>query len=220
MEQLLSSFMDEATYLDLYGARDPTTTFLRSLHCFPQVERIFKEDLFGKKEGFLEIAVVGCSYGHEVYSYALLCEMNGFKNYQVDGYEVHAGRLSRAREGELWWGMAEVSSDHRIQQALEKKLLLEDNRGIVVIHEDLKRKTRFFPHDISFAPLPREYDVLVCTNVLGQVQRGGRENAIRNLLTSLRRGGLIIQNYGTLGEQQLVEERVNMEIQTGLRLPM
>jgi chemotaxis methyl-accepting protein methylase len=97
--------MDTQLYLEYYGKRDSTTSFMRSLRELPQAEKIFTEDPLEKKDELFEIAIVGCSYGMEVYSYAMVCETNGFTNFRVDGFDAHSDRLVEGRKGryDLWW---------------------------------------------------------------------------------------------------------------------
>lgn len=205
-------------YLKIYGERDGTTAFMRSLHQLPQAERIFTEDPLGKRNELIEIAVVGCSYGIEVYSYAALCETHGFAHYSVDGFDVHSDRLEVAKIGRygLGWDTDLVLKDNRIKRGL----VFKGRDKALHIKKDLKKRARFFHHDISLEPLPILYDVVVCTNVLGQEQRGGRENAMKNLMRSLKYGGLIVQNYSRFCVNDELRQRVNVDLQRKLGLTM
>ena len=55
------------------------TEFYRSVGSFPPLETIFTRDLLQARERPFHIAIVGCSTGEEVYTYAALCETHGFK---------------------------------------------------------------------------------------------------------------------------------------------
>ena len=155
----------------------------------------------------------------EAYSYAMICETNGFANYRVDGYDVHPKRLEVGRRGWYHFGWAtEIAlTDPRIKRGLAFK---EHKYGqdVVFIDRLVRDKTKFFQHDISLSPLPRFYDLLVCTNVLRQVQRGGRQDAIENLLRSLKEGGLVIQNYDHFNVDEELKRRVNLSVQHELGL--
>lgn len=213
--------MDERIYRHLYGVRDGTTSFMRSLNAMPEIERIFTEDVLNKRDDLLEIAVVGCSSGMEVYSYAMLCETNGFTNYRVDGCDVYQERLEESRRGwyHIWWGTERALTDTRISKGLAYKAKHKKYRmNFIYVSEEIKNRAKFFQHDISIEPLPTLYDIVICTNVLGQPQLGDRENAIKNLLKSLKYGGLVIQNYGKLDCPEI--ERVNIELQKNLKLPL
>lgn len=175
-----------------------------------------------RKNGQFEIAIVGCSVGMEVHSYAMVCETNGFANYRVDGYDVHADRLEAGARGvyHLLWGTEIALTDPRIRRGLAYTRKGEYGAE-VVIHEKVISRARFLHHDISKLPLPQAYDILVCTNVLHQTQAGGLENAVKNLVRGLKHGGILIQNYGKLGDVNVsLVERVNLKLQKELGLPV
>ena len=159
----------------------------------------------------------------EVYSYAMMCETQGFASYKVDGCDVHRSRLDEAVRG-IYPVTPEsrfAIDDYRLRAGLAHHLLIDGWQRIIV-DESVRRKTRFFHHDISIERLPQSYDVIVCTNVLGQPQLGGVREAMVNMLRSLKEGGVVVQNYGywTCGDEQLLR-RVNWEVQdkVGVLIP-
>lgn len=189
--------MDEETYIHRYGKRDGTTSFMRSLSHLPGVINLFTEDPLRRRGSLLEIAIVGCSVGMEVYSYAFLCETYGFFPYRVDGYDIHEERLRAGEEGvyPIWWGTMPALDDERIKTGLARVDHGPHGEEVIRIEDTVKRNVRFLSHDISRAPLPQCYDVVVCTNVLGQEQAGGRREAVGNLFYSVREGGVLVHNY-------------------------
>ncbi len=97
-EQIAGTISEE-TYFQLYGERDGTTRFMRSVDAYPEILDILKGNFFEKKKDGLEIAIAGCSTGEEVYSYALLCETDGYTNYRVDGNDVQTNYIRKPKIG-------------------------------------------------------------------------------------------------------------------------
>ena len=198
--------MYAATWYDhidpIFGRQLDLTGFRRSVDQIKSLEAIFKDDLLGKKGSRIEIAIAGCSTGQEVYSYALLCAASGYQDFQVDGYDLYEDRLDEGRKrwyGIYWGTETELLGDQYLREGLAVVATTEEVEDGTTqkIHfsERIRWSVAFYQHDFSLRPFPKQYDLIVATNVLHQRQSGGRENAVRNLLRSLKKGGLFVQNY-------------------------
>lgn len=187
----VSGHISEKLYQQLYGERGGTTDFFRSAQQFPRVLTIFQEDTLKKRETGLEIIVIGCSTGEDAFSYALLCETNGFKNYQVHGCDVETDRLRAAENGivRLNWETSSIFSEFGILPELYE---VDPDSKKVTIKPKIREKCAFFYHDISLEPVPKTYDLVVCTNVLCQSQLGEKHNAIQNVYAAVAPGGIVI----------------------------
>ena len=206
--------MTEETFTQLYGERGGTTCFMRSFSDSPtQVDALFRQDRLGKRFGGLAVVVIGCSTGQEVYSYALMCEAYRFRDYAVEGCDVNSSAIKYARAGACFlnWegpGIFDEFAIPREYYQIEGKAPDAGHDGRkVTIADHVRAHTQFFQHDISLEPLPKRYDVVVCNNVLGQPQRGGRDAAVRNVASAVKPEGVIISNHGYLFPKEIVEKK-------------
>lgn len=187
--------MTEDWYLSLYGERCRTTGFFRSLDYCHHLPDAIKEQWISNGRQRIKIAIIGCSTGQEAYSYSLTCHSLDI-DYEVHGFDVHDDRLEKAQKGH-YPTEEEVINTH---PSLINKVTLRSTAGFIyqniTFHREILKNTLFFQHDISISPLSSPYNVVICTNVLGQPQRGGRENAIHHVVQAVTEGGICLVNYG------------------------
>ena len=205
--------ISEEKFTHLYGERSGTTCFMRSFSDSPhQAEVLFRLDRLGKRLGGLAVMVIGCSTGQEVYSYALMCEANGFKDYTTEGCDVTSAAITCARKGtcHLNWEGPDVFDTFAIPKELYRieGKAPDESRDFrkVTIADHVRAHTQFFQHDISLEPLPKTYDVVACNNTLPQPQRGERDAAVQNVVSAVKPEGFIISNHGYLFPKYIVQK--------------
>lgn len=137
------------------------------------------------------IAVAGCSRGQEPYTY-VTCFWN--EGLEVDGYDINPGVLRDAAQGvyELKKDDVDRMEDCGINMSSHPAFTVQDNRTIVKMSPEARRRVRLFHHDLLQAPLSRTYEVISLSNVLMHFKHEGKKKILRNVRESMTSDGLLI----------------------------
>lgn len=171
-----------------------TTIFFRDLAAIKTVEKLAPQ--FGPN---VRIASVGCSTGEEVYS-LLFSHVLAPKDYglEIDGYDYNPEVLKIASAGTYTFD-AKIKKNPYSQSGRNLMFGLNSrSTGIVevTIPQYLKEGVRFIQHDISKEPLPDEYPLISCNNVLYHYadhrDRPSVGKLLDNLAKSLQPGGFLV----------------------------
>lgn len=165
----------------------------------------------------------GCSYGQEVYSLAIILEeyldmvymgsrkltqskdLLLFHDYiSILGTDVSGEVLSHARKG--------VYSLKELDRNGTKffKLLIDNYCSVknqeLAVTDLIVKQTDFKVHNLLSDDIPGEFDIVFCRNVLIYFEIELRMFVIKQLVSSLKRGG-----YLFLGPSEIVEKITGME---------
>jgi chemotaxis protein methyltransferase CheR len=159
-----------------------------------------------KKSARLNIWSAGCSNGAEPYSLAILLEESSpYQKHRILATDIDAGVLAKARAGGPY-----VGSDVRnVDEALLAKYFRCEG-GSYWVTERVKKKVEFRMHNLLKDPFEKDFDLLVCRNVVIYFTDDAKKMLYRGFYESLKEGGYILIG-GTetmLGTSDLPLERV------------
>lgn len=186
-----------------------TTLLFREIASLSTIAKVLSPRF---KKQTVQVASVGCSSGAEVYSLLLFNKWfnPSSQQMQVDGYDYNPENLELAdkatftvgRECERYIGLLgnEVSRWGR-DEACEEKVS-------VTMKDDLRLKAKFFLHDITDMPLPTEYDIIMCANMLYHYNIFSNRAPLNQVLTKL---ALSIKDDGYLVAEGYSEQYMSPE---------
>lgn len=144
----------------------------------------------------IRIASVGCSSGQEVYSLLMVHEDAGLGGtLQVDGYDYRDEQLSIARRG-IYEGFLHSALLYRDALGAKLEAISTRRKFEFVIPSRFVDRSTFVQHDIVSQPLPKQYPIIMCANVLyhylAHPELGDINELLNNLADSLEDGGYLV----------------------------
>lgn len=181
-------------------AFDTTTGLFREQSAiFTIVKRLLNEF-----PGDPRVACVGCSSGEEVYSLLAAHRLakNGGAQLVVDGYDMNPRMIEIACEGQYivrpyypQFREALITRTFETQQG-------QSNFLRVSVPQALRAQAHFALWNIAEQPLPTQYPVILCANMLYHYVNGLKAHSIQEVLTNLVRsvapGGYLVLESGTV----------------------
>jgi chemotaxis protein methyltransferase CheR len=141
----------------------------------------------------LKVWVPGCATGEDVYSVAILAELAG-RSVEVVGTDINSAALERAERGRYGsWAVRDLTDVERYFERGE--------RSQFQIAERFKRHARFQRHNLLEAAPLRDWDVVLCRNVLIYLSRERARGVVERLADALVPGGYLL-----LGASEVVFE--------------
>lgn len=144
----------------------------------------------------------GCSSGEEPYSLAILVnELNLSYKTRILATDIDIGVLGRAQEG-VYEERAFVSTPKEYLEKYFEKL----PDGRYRIKDSVKKIVEFKRHDLLKDPFEKNFDLIVCRNVVIYFEPEAKNELYRKFAESLKPGGFLfvgnterIFNYKELG---------------------
>ena len=180
------------------------TFFFRDSHTLEQVAKYFLPQVAGYRK--IKIWDAGCAMGPEPYTFLIiLAERMGyftFKNVFMDATDIdetgHFGEIVTA-------GVYPDSDLKRIPEDIYNKYFSEypEKPGHLIIDQNIRNRIKYTTHDLlSLKPIGRDYNLVICKNVLLHFQYEERIKVIKMYHSVLVPGGL----FTTEQTQQMPEE--------------
>lgn len=165
--------------------------FFRNPSMFTKLEKVVIPELLERtrlERSKLRIWSVGCAYGEEPYSVALLCEnlQAGKPRVSIIATDVSAEALRTARQGLFPQGRLE-----NVSRSLSEEFFIPEqgNRRLVT---KIREQVQFFRHDIlTDAPFYRA-ELILCRNLLIYFSRRQQIEILEKLAGALLPGGYLI----------------------------
>ncbi len=174
------------------------TYFFRDRAPFDLLERHALPELAKRraKSRRLSIWSAGCSTGQEVYSLAMLFAQSPeqWRGWTIDilGTDVSTACIDRARAGS--YSQFEVQRGLGINQMI--KWFEESSDGWRAV-EGLRAPVRFQVHNLlEPPPHPREFDIVLCRNVLLYLSSDKKTLAFERLVTGMAEDGWLMLGAG------------------------
>ncbi len=164
--------------------------FFRNPSVYRALEKRVLPELYGHARSGrskLRIWSVGCAYGEEAYSVALLCRSLGRREpVSIIATDVSAEALRTARRG-LFPGERLTAVPHKMKQ----EFFTPEQRGFR-LRESIRSQVQFFRHDIlTDTPFYRA-QLILCRNVLIYFSRVRQAQVVEKLADVLPAGGYLV----------------------------
>jgi chemotaxis protein methyltransferase CheR len=203
MERRINSFMrtngypDYKVFLDTLG-RDKelyhrfiehltinVSEFFRNTNQWDELEKKIIPELYQKKR-VLKIWSAGCSTGEEPYSLAILFkEKFGGKIEPILASDLDQEVIAKAQTG-LY---AEKSLADAPKAYVSKYFHHEGET--YRISDEIKRLVKFKRHDLLQEAFPKDYDLILCRNVVIYFTEESKQILYRNFAQTLNEGGML-----------------------------
>jgi chemotaxis protein methyltransferase CheR len=146
---------------------------------------------YAKLDRPLQICSAAVSIGCEAYSIAMLIDYhikNGLDlDFSVDAFDVCAESIETAKNAR--YTLNAFRSDGSSYRHILDTYLIQDGNEYVV-PENIRRKVRFFPHNIMRG-LDKQYDIIFFRNALIYFSSKSRISVVNNLCESLFHNGIL-----------------------------
>ncbi|GAA0107068.1 protein-glutamate O-methyltransferase CheR [Clostridium tertium] len=179
------------------------TEFFRNPELFKELEKALKSYLLNNNK--LKIWSAACSIGCEPYSIAMMLnEINPMGRNNIVATDIDSTILKRASLGEYVQAeMKNIDEDYR-----KKYFKLEKDKYI--INNNIKSMVTFKKHDLILDNYEKDFDLIVCRNVIIYFKNDVKKEIFKNFSNSLKKGGLLfvgatesIYNYKEYGLEKV-----------------
>ena len=179
------------------------TEFFRNPGLFKELEKALKSYLLNNNK--LKIWSAACSIGCEPYSIAMMLnEINPMGRNNIVATDIDSTILKRASLGEYVQAeMKNIDEDYR-----KKYFKLEKDKYI--INNNIKSMVTFKKHDLILDNYEKDFDLIVCRNVIIYFKNDVKKEIFKNFSNSLKKGGLLfvgatesIYNYKEYGLEKV-----------------
>lgn len=136
--------------------------------------------------GRLNIWSAACSTGEEPYTIAMILDaMRALDRVSLLATDLDEGVLAKAKEGNyLERSLRDVPADFRRNYFTEQ-------HGAYRIADHLKKAIRFQKHNLLLDPYGKDYDLIVCRNVMIYFTEEAKHLLYGNFAKALRPGGIL-----------------------------
>ncbi|AEB75765.1 CheR family methyltransferase [Clostridium botulinum] len=176
------------------------TEFFRNPEIFNDLKDKIENDLI-KKEKNLKIWSAACSIGAEPYSIAMILDNLMIKgNHKILATDLDSNILERAKKGEYVSSEIKNVKDEYVRKYFTK---VDDK---YLISPKIKNMVAFKKHDLILDSYERNFDLIVCRNVVIYFNQDVKDAIYKKFSASLKKGGLLfvgatesIYNYKEYG---------------------
>ncbi|EKO1912578.1 protein-glutamate O-methyltransferase CheR [Clostridium botulinum] len=179
--------------------------FFRNPEIFDELEKKIKVELLNNTSGSLKIWSAACSIGAEPYSLSIIMdEISPNKKHKIIATDLDITILQRAKEG--IYAQAEIKNVKK--ERLEKYFTKEGEK--YKIKSSIKNVVTFKKHDLILDNYEKDFDLIVCRNVVIYFNQDIKDNIYKKFSESLKKGGLLfvgatesIYNYKDYGFEKV-----------------
>lgn len=160
--------------------------FFRDPQKFEQLRTKILPEL-ARGGSLLRVWSAGCSIGAEPYSLAMLLDDAGLgRRAQILATDIDARPLARARRGDSYLPseVRNVSPEY-----LRRYFTVHDGRYAVIPR--IRQQVQFRQHDLLSDPFERNFDLIVCRNVVIYFTEAAKEQLYQKFWDALRPGGYL-----------------------------
>ncbi|APF25553.1 cheR methyltransferase, SAM binding domain protein [Clostridium sporogenes] len=179
--------------------------FFRNPEIFDELEKKIKIELLNNTSGSLKIWSAACSIGAEPYSLSIIMdEISPNKKHKIIATDLDMTILQRAKEG--IYAQAEIKNVKK--ERLEKYFTKEGEK--YKIKSSIKNVVTFKKHDLILDNYEKDFDLIVCRNVVIYFNQDIKDNIYKKFSESLKKRGLLfvgatesIYNYKDYGFEKV-----------------
>lgn len=144
-----------------------------------------------RKENYLKIWSAGCANGAEVYSIMIILKELLRKsynlNYKIIATDIDKNILQQAKEGVF--NKIEIVN---VKGEFLKKHFKESGNGLFKIKEEIKKGIDFKIHNVQDEPIGKDFDLIICRNVLIYFTEEAKNKICKKFADSLRERGILL----------------------------
>lgn len=198
---LLSDNEEKQRFLDFITIN--VTEFFRNPELFNELEKTLKSYILNNNK--LKIWSAACSIGCEPYSIAMMLnEINPMGRNNIIATDIDSTILKRAKLGEYVQAeMKNINEDYKRKYfKLVKDKYIIDNK--------IKSMVTFKKHDLILDNYEKDFDLIVCRNVIIYFKSDVKKEIFKKFASSLRKDGLLfvgatesIYNYKEFGLEKV-----------------
>lgn len=174
--------------------------FFRNPEIFEDLKDKLKNELL-KNGSSIKIWSAACSIGAEPYSIAMyLDELSPMGRHKIIATDIDNTILDKAKKGE--YVLSEIKNVKK--EYLSKYFTIKDDK--YNIDPKIKSMVTFKKHDLILENYERDFDLIVCRNVVIYFNQDVKDQIYKKFSQSLKRGGLLfvgatesIYNYRDYG---------------------
>ncbi len=174
--------------------------FFRNPEIFSELKDKLKDELLNNNNS-LKIWSAACSIGAEPYSIAMyLDDLSPMGRHKILATDIDNTILERAKRGE--YVASEIKNVKK--QYLDKYFVLKGDK--YTISSKVKTMITFKKHDLILENYDKDFDLIVCRNVVIYFNQDIKEQIYKKFSQSLKKGGLLfvgatesIYNYRDYG---------------------
>ncbi|UCG01774.1 MAG: methyltransferase domain-containing protein [Candidatus Heimdallarchaeota archaeon] len=174
------------------------TRFFRDKDLWSKLEHTILPKIGVNRSQSIRIWSAGCAVGPEPYSIAILM-FDKFKSANLDRLDILATDL---RQEFLEQAQAGVYSYDLLEEINPVKLqtyFKPITHELFQLSRNIREKVTFKKHDLRLAPPSRNFDIILCRNVLIYFSRNQAEKLFRRFYSALKPNGYLV-----LGKCELV----------------
>ena len=180
------------------------TEFFRNPEFFEALRKNLLSEIIPNRNN-IKIWSAGSSMGCEAYSLAMMLDdMNAKVNYSIVATDIDKNILAKARKG-IYSSSDVKTLDNKY---LDKYFSKSDDKYIV--DSKIKSKVTFKRHDLILDSYEKDFDLILCRNVIIYFKDEVKQKIIEDFIKSLKVGGLLfvgatesINTYKTSGLEKL-----------------
>ncbi len=177
------------------------TEFFRNPDKWEELKNKYLPQLLKESGSKFKAWSAGCSSGEEPYSLAILLEeLKAPLGAKVLATDIDINILDKARRG----AYEERSLVSTPKKYIEKYFEYRD--GLYYVKPTVKARVMFKRHNLLQDPFEKNFDLILCRNVVIYFEMKAKEELYRKFAESLRKGGIIfvgsterIFNYRQIG---------------------
>jgi chemotaxis protein methyltransferase CheR len=176
------------------------TEFFRNPEIFEELKEKIKSQLLTKNNS-LNIWSAACSVGAEPYSLAMIMDnLTPLARHKIVATDIDATIIEKAKAGE--YSYSEIKNVKK--EFLDKYFKVVKDKYL--IDSRIKNMVTFKKHDLILESYEKDFDLIVCRNVVIYFNQDIKEEIYKKFSASLRKGGLLfvgatesIYNYKEYG---------------------
>jgi chemotaxis protein methyltransferase CheR len=132
----------------------------------------------------------GCASGEEAWTLAMMLAERGLP-FSLWATDLSTAALARARDGRY----AEARVEAEVPRPLWQRYFRRLGDGQMALNERLRPHVRFDAHNLLAATGGRQFDLILCRNVLIYFDEARRAEAVARLVRALKPGGWLLVGY-------------------------
>jgi chemotaxis protein methyltransferase CheR len=176
-QELFDEFLDRMTINVSEFFRNPSRWQVLETKILP---RLLKE------KSRLKCWSAACSTGEEPYSLAmLLSRFMSLSEMDITATDIDEGAIAKAKRG--------LYTERSLQDAPKDLVAKYFKKDGVMYHisEDIKRIIKFKRHNMLAEPFDKNYDLIICRNVMIYFTEEAKHELYHKFASSLRNGGVL-----------------------------